>query len=510
MDEKYDGMLLLDEDDQPILIEEEWAELKPIFKDFVETWAENKEQPVKGWLPSKLKKYLPEKSADEIKSISTEIIESIENATKAKISLDAAVKSGISKENWFASQVQKATSSMSAQEVSKYLSGLDTALQDANTSLYQTITTKAGLVSQNPSLDGFIAEQYHVQTFNLNAEATGSQYRAKVLKPEGKGYAKNSVDIVIMDGNGKVVRRYQSKYCKDAKATEAAFKKGNYRGQRKLIPDGQENDLSLNKVSTVIEAPDGTTSNALSKNRAKQLRDEAQNGKWNDLNWNEYAVKDLAAGIGKQAGYAALQGAAISVGFDVAAKLWNGEEIKGEEVVRTAMKGGADFGIKVAAAGALKVGAEKGILTVIPKGTPAGTIANIVHVAVEDTKVIWKIAEGEYTFKEGMDKLEQTTIATIGGLVFMGKGATIGAEIGAFAGPLGSAIGGFVGGTVGYMAGSKAGEIVVNVHQKIRDKAVAAAKEVGTRIVEASHIIAEGIKNFSSSIGSGLSVLFGF
>lgn len=39
-------------------------------------------------------------------------------------------------------------------------------------------------------LDGFIAEQYHAQTFNLNAEATGSQYRAKVLEPNGNGYAK--------------------------------------------------------------------------------------------------------------------------------------------------------------------------------------------------------------------------------------------------------------------------------------------------------------------------------
>ncbi len=102
---------------------------------------------------------------------------------------------------------------MSAQEATKYLENLDGALQTANESLYRTITTQAGAISQNPRLDGFIAEQYHAQTFNMNAEATGSPYRAKVLEPTGNGYAKNSVDIVIVDGDGKVVRRCCKNSC---------------------------------------------------------------------------------------------------------------------------------------------------------------------------------------------------------------------------------------------------------------------------------------------------------
>ena len=94
------------------------------------------------------------------------------------------------------SEVNKASSAMSTQEAAKYLAGLDSALQQANESLYHTITTQAGVVSQNPNLDGFIAENYHAQTFNLNAEAAGSPYRAKVLEPVEGGYTKNSVDIV--------------------------------------------------------------------------------------------------------------------------------------------------------------------------------------------------------------------------------------------------------------------------------------------------------------------------
>lgn len=499
-DEKYDGVLLLDEEESPILIESECKELKPIFKDFMGAWADNKDQPVEEWLPAKLQKYLPEKSADEVKAVSDEIIESIENAVKAKASLDAAISCGRSKESWFASQAQKATSGMSVQEASQYLAGLDHTLQSANDSLIRTITTKAGTINQNPSLDGFIAEQYHAQTFNLNAEATGSQYRAKVLEPNGTHYTKNSVDIVIVDGNGKVVRRYQSKYCKDAQATKAAFEKGDYRGQRKLIPEGQEGDFCAN---IMIEAPDGTTSTPLSKDHAKQLRDEAQNGNWSELNWNEYRAKDLAIGIGKQAGYAALQGAAIGVGVDVAAKMWNGEEIHGEDVVETALTSGADFGIKAAAAGALKVGVEKGIISVIPKGTPAGTIANIAYAAIEDVKVVGKMAAGEYTFREGIDQIERTTVSTIGGLAAMGKGTAMGMAIGTVAGPVGVAIGGFIGGTVGYMAGSKFGETIVKTRQKLRDKAVETVKSV-------YKAVSKRVRTFTGSLRREVATLFGF
>lgn len=494
MNEQYDGVLLLDEESGPIILEEECAELKPVLEDFVSFWAEHNDQPAEEWLPKKLEEYLPEKSADEIAAISNDIIVSIEAAERAAASLDAAVKDGRGKESWLASQAQKAVSGMSSQEASRYLADLDTALQNANDSLYRTILTKAGTVNQNPSLDGLIAEQYHAQTFNLNAEAAGSQYRAKVLEPNGTTYAKNSVDIVIVDGSGKIVRRYQSKYCKDAKATQAAFEKGDYRGQRKLVPEEQAGELS-SKADVVIKGPDGTTSTPLGKEKAQQLRDEAQSGKWNELNWNEYQAKDLAVGIGKQAGYAALQGAVIGAGFDIAGKLWNGEEIKGEEVVETALRSGVDFGIKAAAAGAVKVGVEKGIITVIPKGTPAGTIANIVYVAVEDVKVIGKMVTGEYPLKEGLDKLEQTTVAVAGGLVAMGKGAEVGAAIGAVLGPVGAAVGGFIGGTVGYMAGSKAGEAVVKAHQKIGNKAKEIAheikKHVGDRVNALCHLARE-------------------
>ena len=494
------AILAIDEDLAPQISADEAQALKPIQKKFMESYLEHRDStPVDEWLRTEMAENLPDRSAEEIAQMSNEIITTLKVQEEKKASLEKAVANGRSKESWFASEMKSATSYMSAQETARYLQRLDGALTNANESLYRTLHTQAGVISQNPHLDGFIAEQYHAQTFNLNAEATGSPFRAKVLEPTGNGYAKNSVDIVIVDEDGQIVRRYQSKYCKDAEATARAFEHGDYRGQQKLVPEGQEQDIAK-KVTTVIEAPDGTSSAPLSKERAQELQEEAQSGKWNDLNWNEYKTKDLAIGIGKQAGQAALMGAAIGVGFDVAQKVWNGEEIKGEELVETAVVSGADFGVKAAAAGALKVGAEKGIIKVIPKGTPAGTIANIAYVAVENVKVVGKMATGELTVKEGLEKMEQTTVATVAGIAASTKGAAIGAAVGSVLGPVGTVVGGFIGGTIGYMAGSKVGETIVKGVQKIRKTVTDGIKSAGKAIADGAKSFANGVRNSLCSL----------
>lgn len=493
--------LQVDEAFRPIIYEEECEALKPVLKTFIESYTRHKDDmTLEAWLQMEMSHNFPETGKDEIEKISNEIILSIKTAEEKRESLQSAVEQGRSKESWFAEEMKQATSSMASQEAAKYLQQMDDALLQANAALYRTITTQAGNISLNPNLDGYIAEQYHAQTFNMNATAAGSKYRAKVLEPGGKGYAKNSVDLVIVDEAGKTVRRYQSKYCKNADATTAAFERGDYRGQRKLVPEGQETGIA--GAANVIEAPDGVTSNPLSKKTAEQMRTEAQSGNWNDLNWNEYRTKDLAIGLGKQAASAALQGAAISVGFDIAQKVWNGEQIDGEELVETAVKSGSDFGIKTAAAGALKVGVEKDIITVIPKGTPASTLANISFVAVENVKVVGKMMDGEYTFKEGLEKMEQTTVAAAAGLAASTKMGTVGAALGTVFGPMGIAIGGFVGGAVGYMAGSKIGETVVKGVQKVREVARETIKTVKDAVVSGVRNVWDGIKSFASGLFS--------
>lgn len=520
--------LEIDERFGPILNENECQELRPVLETFMKSYAQHKDSmTVEEWLPMEMAKNLPEADREEIDRMSGEILSAINETEEKKKSLECAIAQGRSKESWFAEEAQKAVSAMGAQEAAQYLQQLDHAVTQANDELYRTIMTQAGNVSRNPSLDGFIAEQYHAQTFNMNAEAAGSPYRAKVLEPSGSGYAKNSVDVVIVDGNGKTVRRYQLKYCKDADATAAAFERGDYRGQRKLVPEGQEADIA--GAANVIEAPDGVCSNPLSKEYAKQMQEEAQSGKWNELNWNEYQTKDLAVGIGKQAGYAAVQGAVIGAGLHIAGKLCSGEPIEGEEVIETALVTGSDIGIKAAAGGALKVGVEKDIIKVIPKGTPAGVLANIAVVAVENVKVLGKIGTGEYTLREGLEKMQETTVATAAGLVAGAKGTAVGAAAGAAVGvaagqavgvvagkaagaalgtvlgPVGMAVGSFVGGAVAYMAGSKVGETVVKGARKLVKK----AKDVVKTVAGGVKSVVSGVVNVGKSILGGVASFVG-
>ena len=460
-----ENVLLIDQEFQP-LTEEEGQNLKPIIKQFMGSYIKYKDtMELEKWLALELRNNLDRLSEDESKKISKEIIDSLKTDEVSRKSLKKAVKQGRSKESWFASQVKNATSRMGTKQTVNYLQELDKSISASNQRLYDTILTKSNTISQNPNLDGFIAEQYHAQTFNINAKASGSQYRAEVLEPNGHGYSKNSVDIVIKDTKGKIVRKYQSKYCKDVKSTQRAFEHGDYRGQRKLVADGQEE--LIKNASNVIESPDGVKSNSLSKDDALKMRDEAQkNGKISNLDLNQCNTKQIAMNIGKQVGCAALQGAAIGIGMDIAQKIWRGEKVEASEEVEIALKSGTDMGGKVAITGALKVAAEKGIVKSL-EGTPAGTIANIVHVAVENTKIAVKVVKGEMTVKEGMNESEMTTVSVIGGLAGMAKGAEIGTGIGIIAGPIGAWIGGFIGGTVGYMAGFKVGDMAVEGKRKL-------------------------------------------
>ena len=62
MEEKYTDVLLLDEEDGPIIIEQECQELQPIIKDFVQCYVENNDKPVEVWLEAKMREQLPNAS----------------------------------------------------------------------------------------------------------------------------------------------------------------------------------------------------------------------------------------------------------------------------------------------------------------------------------------------------------------------------------------------------------------------------------------------------------------
>ncbi|MCI9626446.1 MAG: hypothetical protein HFI90_06650 [Clostridia bacterium] len=476
---------------EKVLSEEEAKGVSKIQREFLESYIASKDKmPVEEWLPQELQKQIPEKTSKEIKKMSTEIIDSLKVTEDMKVSQQKAIAAGRSKDSWFASTILQSTSQMSAQESAKYLQSLDDAVKNANAAMHETITTKgSGYItpSMNPNLDGFIAEQHHVNSFNMNAAAKGSGLRAEVqpLKP-GETYTKNGFDVIIKDASGKRIHQYQMKYGATAEDTIRMIKSGDYHQQTLVVPEEQVaavQEAFPNKTVTSTIGDGDVSSKPLTKEQAKKLQKKAQTGNFIDADWNDYVAKDIAIGIGKQTGYACLQGAAVSAGMAITAKVWNGEPIDSEEVIETAIVSGADFGVKTAAAGALKAASEKGILKVIPKGTKGSTFANIAFVAIENVKVLGKVVTGELTVKEGLETMEQTTASCIAGIAASAKGATIGATIGSVLGPIGAAVGGFIGGTVGYMAGSKFGNMIVKGAQKIRDKAIEAAKSIRSEII---------------------------
>ena len=160
----------------------------------------------------------------------------------------------------------------------------------------------------------------------------------------------------------------------------------------------------------------------------------------------------------------------------LAAKVFQGEEIKASEVVEVALKTGATTGITCAAAGALKVGVEKGMVPVLAKGTPIGVLTTIVSIGIENAKIMKKFVDGEIGGIKAIDLMARTTTAVAGGIAAAAEGAAIGAAALSFIPIAGTLVGGIIGGTIGYMAGSKVGNAIYSGVKKIAGVAKTAVK----------------------------------
>lgn len=439
------------------LTEQEAKELRPIYSDFVKAFRENMDKPDSGWMEKLLEKYLPSTPKEDIRRMTKEITETIHKNDVARKGSDKLEKMG---------------SAVNAIQKSGYLKEIDRTLEKANDKLLDTVMRKNLDVNRNPNLDGFLAERYHVETFNVNAAVKKSPWRARVVEPIG-AYGKNSVDVVIFNSDTKkIARRYQFKYGADAKATEQMWNNGNYKFQRFLAPKGQSQEIS-SKAVEVLESPDGKVqSTALSKTDAKKLQENAQklDAVKNDLTFEkDVAVKDLAPVLGKQGVQSFLVGGIYGAGKETLSQWKQGETLDVKKIGKSSLEGGGDFAAKQTLASFLKVGSEKGIVKAIPKGTSMETITNISCVAIEDAKIAVKVGKGELTAAEGAGQAVETTASTGVGVLAAGKGAVIGGKIGTAggaviasfaAGPEASVVGAKVGAAVGEVVGSSIGYLV--------------------------------------------------
>lgn len=461
----------------------------------------------KVWLCNEFAKY-PNIWSDEhsLKQTADEIVNQVNLFELYQHDLTEHLGRGLSTNNWLAEKIEQGATTNGVSNFSNYADEIDFAIATANKANIELLYRSDGQLNQQLNLDGFMAEQHHVDTFNLDAVSKGSNYRAEVLQPKaGESYGKNSVDIIIKDENGKIVRRYQAKYGADADATNAMLKKGDYRGQRKLVPEGQSQDIS---GSTEVIEVDGVESKPLSKTDAKKRQRKAQeNEEAKQYDWNESSRLDIAQNIGKKASASAL----LSVGFQGARilgrRIWNGITGKQnnsvdddlQEFVQSSMKSAASSGLAVAVTGGITVAVKSGWLGQFLKNTPAGRIANAVCIGIENVKVLHKYAKGELTTEEALDQAGNATSSLVGGLAGGTQGASLGATLGTVLGPAGTIIGGIVGGVVGGIAGSTFGEAIYEGGKKVVSKIADSVKSIGS-----------SISNGFSSICSSVASIFGF
>ena len=472
--------------------------------EFLESYETHKdsEQP-SIWLESQFRKY-PElwKDEEEIRNAAREVVDAIDRANEAKSSLISHLKKGQSQASWLALKIEKGAQASGVTEVGSLAIEIDRAVEEASENALGVITTRGGSINGNKNLDGFIAEQYHVDSFNIDAASKGSSYRAEVCTPgPGETYGKNSVDILIRDANGKVVRRYQSKYGADAKKTEALFDKGDYRGQGKLVPEGHSEGIQK-KSSEVIEI-DGVTSKPLAKDGAKEYQRKAQEEQEAKVyDWSDTNRISIAKRIGKQALIGACIASCMQGGRILARRSWNGltgkenptvtEDLK--EFLASSLSSSTQVGVQVAISGALVIAAKSGWLGKTLKNTPVGRIANIAFVGLENIKILYRLSRGELSAEEALDAMGETTAAAICGLMGAAEGAAIGASIGIVFGPIGIGVGGFVGGVVGGIVGGEVGSAIYEATVAVAKVAVKRLKRIGSTIGRGLVSLGEGLE----------------
>jgi hypothetical protein len=473
--------------------------------EFVRSYEESKNTiPLETWLITELQKHPNVWESDaEIKETAHEIITTIESSNEARFSLYAHTDAGNSESSWIANRIEQSAKVAGISDIGQYAAEIEAAIQQANEAMVTTIVTKDGTISQAFNLDGFLAEQHHVDTFNLEAAAQGKSFRAKALVPDGAAYGKNSMDIGIYDSNGKLVGRYQVKYGKDADATQILWKKGDYRGQKKLVPAEQVHDI---EGATDRLEHDGIQSKPLTKAEAKKLQEKAQQRaeakryKWNDVNRGE---------IAKQIGKQALISVALVIGFNgiriLGRRIWNKLQGKQNKTVSqdlkeffiSSIKSGLFTGIQVAIAGAVVVAVKNGWLGKALKKTPAGYIAAAVQVGIENAKILYQFAKGQISVEEALNAMGKVTISTVVSLGAAGLGATQGAAIGAILGPIGAIIGGIIGGVVIGLLGSIAGDYIF---EGAKTLAKAAKKWVKNIIQSASAVVSNTLCSITHSV----------
>lgn len=447
---------------------EELRAITPVLAEFLTAVTEVEKNSPEKVLMRKFGEMLPMYSPKELQKMTGEIVAAVHKNQELRQSLQEAVGRGETREKWFGGQVQHVMEGMTVNEtVLPYLKNMEKAIDNANRSLEQVIKTKSNEVNMNPRLHGYLAEELHAQTFNLKMAAMErNDYYAEVLKPKpGETYRKNSVDVQIRRTQDQsVASRYQSKYGKDAQATEALFRKGDYRGQQKLTPADQEITV---KHTSAIEAPDGTRSREITYADVKRIQNDAQSGEFQGLGREWLPMNEVCKKLCEKTVMAGLLAFVAGTVIDLGEQAISGEDFRLKEALKEGAVWGSDAAAKTLLSGALMACAKLDKFSFLSKEISADVCTGIACVAFDDLKIAFQIANGKLPVQDGVIKIGETTVISGAGVLAARKGAEIGITVGAVGGVPGEIAGIVIGGLVGGYIGSKAGELAVDGTHKL-------------------------------------------
>ena len=439
---------------------------------------------------------------------------------------------------------QIVANTLSANRANTYVDNVNSAIGKSNEEILSALTTKTGEISQNPNLDGFIFEERHAGTFNIDAAVKEKNYYAKALKPEiGETYGKNSIDMTIED-SGKIVRKYQAKAYKNANETAKSFydrQQGyKYKFQSKLVPSDQTGDIPNSVDKLKFEEVE---SKNISKEEIKNIQEKYQSGDKEAVKFSfEKDVDALAISkqLGKQAVINGTMGIGIGMALDVGTKLVSGEEVEVAEVIEAGVKTGTSMGLSTAVAGGIRVAVEKNVLPkVLSKILSSNSVIGAIAGASMDIiGTSFKLGSGEISLGEATRNIGKSIGSAYGAIIASGWGygiamsamaglgviGTVGAVIGVGVAVVTSVVCGLVGSKVGGAIAEGIGKITkpivdgaveivkagANAVKNLAKGAWEGVKNIGRGIVKGISTVVVGAASIAGSVISGIASFFGF
>ena len=528
-----------------------------IIQKFLRSYAENEKsqdkKDLKTWLILELQNELPNKKEEDIEKIATELISGIEIYYTKKKEVEKYQSLGITNGDYVGNEIlekvadeieeaeivdtkeiiedmkevsnilsqyneamiyetaaikepQLVANVLSTKFVNNYIDTVNTAIDNANKTIIESVTTKAGTINQNPNLDGFIFEEHHAGTFNIDASVKQKSYHAEALKPElGETYGKNSIDIVIED-SGKYVKKYSAKAYKNANETAKSFYDKitgyKYKFQSKLVPTDQTKEI-VNSVDKIKF--DNVESKGITKAEIKDIQNDLQSGnKKTDIFSFKKDVNTISISkqIGKQAMVNGTMGLGIGMVANIGANIITGKGVEAEEVIEAGIKTGASMGMATAVAGGIRVAVEKKVIpTVFSRILTNNTIGAIAVASMDIIGTACKLGSGEITLGKAVKDIGKSVGAAYGAIVASGWGYAGGMAI---AGMIGLGTIGAVGTILGVGVAVVAGAVCATVGSKVAGAIASGIVAVAGTIVDGAVGIVKAGKEVVKSVASGV------